>query len=227
MAITAKIFGLAIKSLANKEIDWDTDTVVAVLCKSTYVPDQDTHQYASSLTNELAPIVGASLGTVSVALTTGVLTVSAAETLVVGDRVVLGAMTNGAPLVAGVTYFVASVPSSTTLTVAATRGGAAIATTSAGSSVSIQRLSSYERVTLGTKTTTYTAGTNTHMLDAADFSFPALTDTFRYLIYLIDTGVAGTSPLVAYVDFGADQTATSQDINIALDAAGVVSFVVA
>ncbi|HEY8881943.1 MAG TPA: hypothetical protein VIM47_00935 [Dermatophilaceae bacterium] len=142
MAITAKLFGLAIKSLANKEIDWDTDTVKAVLCSATYTPDQDAHQYASSLTNELA-------------------------------------------------------------------GGG------------------YARVTLAGKTTTYTAGTNTHMLDAADFSFPALTGTFRYLIYLIDTGVAGTSPLVAYVDFGADQTATAQDVNITLDAAGVVSVVVA
>jgi len=142
MAITAKLFGLAIKSLANKEIDWDTDTVKAVLCSSAYTPDQDTHQYASSLAGELA-------------------------------------------------------------------GGG------------------YVRVTLGTKTTTYTGGTNTHMLDAADFSFPGLTGTFRYLIYLVDTGVAGTSPLVAYVDFGADQTATAQDVNITIDAAGVVSFVVA
>jgi hypothetical protein len=142
VTISAKMYGLAIKSLANKEIDWDTDTVKAVLCSATYTPDQDAHQYASSLTNELA-------------------------------------------------------------------GGG------------------YGRVTLTGKATTYTGGTNTHMLDAADFAFTGLTGTFRYLIYLIDTGTAGTSPLVAYVDFGADQTATAQDVNVTLDADGVVSFVVA
>lgn len=88
-----------------------------------------------------APCLGdeASLGTVSVAITTGVLTVSAATELVVGDQVRLGAMIDAAPLVAGVTYFVASVPSSTTLTLAATLGGAAIVTTSAGSSASIKQ----------------------------------------------------------------------------------------
>jgi hypothetical protein len=227
MAITAKMYGLAFKSAFNKEIAYATDVVEAVLCSSTYVPDQDTHQYASSLAGELTTTVGASLGTVAVAITTGVLTVSAAETLVVGDRVRLGAMTGGAPLVAGTTYFVASVPSSTTLTLAATLGGAAIVTTSAGSSTSIQLVTNYERVTMTGKAVTYTAATNTLMLDASDFTFLGVTGTFRYLVYLIDTGVAATSPLVAYVDFGADQTATAQNINLTLDPAGVVSVVVA
>jgi hypothetical protein len=84
-------------------------------------------------------VLGVSLGTVSVAITTGVLTVSVAETLVVGDRVVLGTMIGAAPLVAGTVYYVQSVPSSTTLTLAATSSGAAIVTTSAGSSSSIQQ----------------------------------------------------------------------------------------
>lgn len=54
MAITAKVYGLAIKAIANKEIDWDSDTVKAVLCSSSYTPNQDTHQYASSLSGELS-----------------------------------------------------------------------------------------------------------------------------------------------------------------------------
>ena len=85
-----------------------------------------------------APCLGASLGTVSVAITTGVLTVSSVTALVVGDKVRLGVMTGGAPLVEGTMYFVASVPSSTTLTLSETFGGAAIVTTAAGSSTSIQ-----------------------------------------------------------------------------------------
>jgi hypothetical protein len=143
VAITAKVYGLAIKSLANKEIDWDSDTIKAVLCASSYSPNQDTHQYASSLTNELS-------------------------------------------------------------------GG------------------SYTRQTLGSKTTTYDTSTNTHKLDCADIVWTGLTAAdFRYMIY-VDTQTASdaTSPLIAYVDFGSVQTATAQDVTVAIDAAGAVSFVV-
>ena len=82
-----------------------------------------------------------SLGTVTVDITTGVLTVSAAHGLLVGDAVQLGTMTDGAPLVESTTYYVASVPTTTTLTLAATLGGTPIVTTSAGSSVSITKVS--------------------------------------------------------------------------------------
>jgi len=80
-----------------------------------------------------------SLGTVTVDITTGVLTVSAAHGLLVGDAVQLGTMTDGAPLVESTTYYVASVPTTTTLTLAATPGGVAIVTTSAGSSTFCSR----------------------------------------------------------------------------------------
>ena len=53
MAVTAKLYGLALKSAFNKEIDWDSDTIKVMLCTSTYVPDQDAHQYKSSVTNEV------------------------------------------------------------------------------------------------------------------------------------------------------------------------------
>jgi hypothetical protein len=53
MAVSAKMYGLAYKSAFNKEIDWDSDTIKVMLCTSTYTPDQDTHQYKSSVTNEV------------------------------------------------------------------------------------------------------------------------------------------------------------------------------
>lgn len=53
MAVTSKVYGLAQQSLANKEIDFDTDTVMVMLCTSAYVPDQDTHRYRSQVTNEV------------------------------------------------------------------------------------------------------------------------------------------------------------------------------
>jgi uncharacterized integral membrane protein len=78
------------------------------------------------------------LGTVAVAITTGILTVSAPHTLAVGDPVKLGTMTGGAPLVAGTTYYVET-SSTPDLTLAATPGGTAIATTTSGTSTSIIR----------------------------------------------------------------------------------------
>jgi len=88
----------------------------------------------------ITPAAAASLGTVAIAITTGVLTVSATETLAVGDMVQLGTLTGAAPLVAGTTYFVLTAPTSTTLTLAATLGGALIVTTAAGSSTSITKV---------------------------------------------------------------------------------------
>lgn len=53
MAVTAKLYGLFVKSLANKEIDLDTDTIKLMLTSSSYTPNQDTHQYKSDVTNEV------------------------------------------------------------------------------------------------------------------------------------------------------------------------------
>ena len=54
MAVTATLFGGFLQSLANKEIDLDTDALKVMLCTSTYAPNQDTHRYKSSVTNEVA-----------------------------------------------------------------------------------------------------------------------------------------------------------------------------
>lgn len=48
-----KLYGLAQQSLANKEIDWDSDTIKVMLCTSSYTPNQDTHRYKSDVTNEV------------------------------------------------------------------------------------------------------------------------------------------------------------------------------
>lgn len=53
MAVTAFVYGGFLQSLANKEIDLDTDTLKIMLCTSTYTPNQDTHRYKSSVTNEV------------------------------------------------------------------------------------------------------------------------------------------------------------------------------
>lgn len=50
---TGKFYGLFFKSLLNKEIDFDSDSIKIMLCTTSYTFDQDTHQYKSSITNEV------------------------------------------------------------------------------------------------------------------------------------------------------------------------------
>lgn len=70
MAVTAKLFGNFMLKALNKEIDWDGDTFKVMLCTSTYVPNQDTHIYKSSVTNEVTGTGytsgGAILGSVTI-----------------------------------------------------------------------------------------------------------------------------------------------------------------
>lgn len=58
-------YPLALKSLLEKEINFTTDTIKAMLCTSAYVPDITTHQYKSSVTGEVAAGGGYSLGGVT------------------------------------------------------------------------------------------------------------------------------------------------------------------
>ena len=53
MAVTAKMYGNFVAKLANKEIDLDSDTLKVMLTTSAYTPNQDTHIYKSSVTNEV------------------------------------------------------------------------------------------------------------------------------------------------------------------------------
>ena len=65
--------------------------------------------------------------------------------------------------------------------------------------------------TLASKTNAYTASSNTAYLDAADVSWTASGSGFtsRYAIVWKDTGTDATSPLIGYIDFGADQALTT------------------
>lgn len=145
MAVTAKMYGLFLKSLANKEVDLDTDTLKVMLCTSAYTPNQDTHQYKSDVTNE----------------------------------------------VSGTGY---------------------TATGQALTSVAV----------------TYTAGTNTLMLDAADPAWTGSTITARYAVFYDSSPATdATRPLISYVDFGADVSTTSGTFTITLDAAGIATITAA
>jgi hypothetical protein len=79
---TAALYGKFVLSALNKEVDIDTDTLKVMLTTSIYVPDQDTHQYKSSVTNE---VTGTGYTATGVALTGVTVVYSAASNLITVD----------------------------------------------------------------------------------------------------------------------------------------------
>jgi hypothetical protein len=129
LAITTIPGKLAQSVLGANPVNYASDTIKVTLHSSAYTPDQDAHQFFSSVTNELA---------------TG----------------------NG--------Y---------------TSGG----------------------FTLISKVVSYDAANNKNIFDAGDAAWTAAGGTigpFRYACVRKDTGSAATSPILAIVDFGANQSIT-------------------
>lgn len=82
--------------------------------------------------------------------------------------------------------------------------------------------------TLASKTSTYDAGTNVLVLDAADVTWSSSTITARYaVVYDASGGSAATNPLIGYVDFGSDQSSSNGNFTITWDATGIVRITVA
>lgn len=83
MAVTAQMAGKFMLSVLNKEVEADADTWRARLVTSSYAFNVDTHQYASSITNELTTTGGYTAG--GVALTGVSITYDAATNKVIFD----------------------------------------------------------------------------------------------------------------------------------------------
>lgn len=61
------------------------------------------------------------------------------------------------------------------------------------------------------------------VFDATDVSITSATITARYAIIRKDTGVAATSPLVLYIDFGSNQSSTAGTFAITFAAEGILN----
>jgi hypothetical protein len=68
---TAAVYGNHLlgqySATAARRVDWVTDTIKCTLHTATYAPNQDTHTFASDLTNELATGGGYTVGGVTLA----------------------------------------------------------------------------------------------------------------------------------------------------------------
>lgn len=215
MTVAAKVYGLALQSMLNKEIDFDTDSVKALLCTSGYTPSQDTHRYRSSLTNELVTTAT----TLSASVAAGATTISVAASIAAGNRITIGAGgtqdTRTVTAVSGAGPYTLTLDSATTN---AQTSGAAVAA-NPGYTVGGQALAS--------RTVAYDAPSNTLTLDAADLSWSSSSLNCRYLVVYVDTGTSSTSPLICYVDFGADQTTTNGTFTYQLPTTGIAQLTAA
>ncbi len=52
--MASRLTNFAIKDFANGDLDWENDDIRCLLVTSSYTPNQDTHQFVSSVTNELS-----------------------------------------------------------------------------------------------------------------------------------------------------------------------------
>jgi hypothetical protein len=72
-----------------------------------------------------------------------------------------------------------------------------------------------------TAAVTYDGATNTVKITCDNPSWPSSTLTARYLVFYQDTGTDSTSPLIAYVDFGADVSSTAAAFTYQVPGTGV------
>lgn len=78
--------------------------------------------------------------------------------------------------------------------------------------------------TLGSPTSTYDTASDQIRLDAADTTWTSSTLTARIAVVYKSTGTGSTSPVIGWVDFGADQSTSSGTLTITWDATGIVVY---
>ena len=61
------------------------------------------------------------------------------------------------------------------------------------------------------------------VFDATDVTWATSTITARGAVIYKSTGVAATSPLICYIDFGADKTSSNGDYTISFNAEGILN----
>jgi hypothetical protein len=82
MAVTSRRYGRLSLSLWGAVVNWLADDIRVILTTAAYVPDQDTHQYRSDVTNE---VVGAGYVAGGIALAGKTITYTAATNLITLD----------------------------------------------------------------------------------------------------------------------------------------------
>ncbi len=199
-------YGNAMKAALNKELDFDSDTLVVTLHTATYVPDRGAHDYVNDLTNELATGAGYTAGGVTVTAKT--ITYTAANAWGTAHAVST-AYTTG--------HVVRPVTGNGYLYRAIAAG------TSAGTAPTWPTVVGQTVVDGGV--TWVNVGTGITALDFADptWAAPATFTGVRYAVLSDRTpGTAATQPLIGYSDFVTDQAGAGGDFRVVLHVQGAL-----
>lgn len=199
----ARWYRQALAKALNKEVDLDSDSLVWTLHTSSMTPDPDAHVYVSDLSNELSTAGGYTSGGLAAGSVTRAYTAAnswgtarANSTAYAVDDVVRPSTGNG--------YLYRCAVAGTSHTSAPTFGTVIGRETAEGGGTVV-----WENV-----------GSGVTVLDAADPSWA--TATFGPCRYAVlsdrQTGVAATSPLIGYIDFGSDKTGGGGSFTITLHA---------
>lgn len=201
---TGYFYGPFFKSLANKEIDLDTDTIKMLAVSSSYTPNRATHDYkddvvANEVTGTNFAAGGLSLSSVSINFVAANSwpTARANSTAYVAGQVFRPSTGNG------YLYQV--------ITAGTSGGSAPTFPTTIGGTVSD-----------GTATLLCVA-TGAWVFDATDIAATTVTISgVRYLVFYDSSPASdATRPLIAYLDLGSDQAATAGNFNVTFDANGI------
>jgi hypothetical protein len=202
VAATGNFYGQALAKALNKEIDFDTDSIKAMLTTSTYTPNLATHAYKSDVTNEVTGTGYTATGNVLTAVTLTYVAanswgVSRANTTAYAAGDVVRPATGNGFLYQAIT------------------GG------TSGGSIPTYPTTIGGTVADGTVTWMCVA-TGAVVLDAADPAWPTSTITARRLVIYDSTPATdATRPLIALVDFGADVSSTAATFTVVFDVRGI------
>lgn len=204
MAVTAKLYGNGIVKAYNKEIDFDSDTIKVALVASTYTPNQDTHKDWSAPT-----------WVASTAYSVGDLVIPTTPNGHIYKATVAGTSGSTEPTwpTDGTTVTDGSVTWEDQGTIHVEYDEVSGTGYTAGGE------------TLTTATVSYDAATNVIKLDGDDVSWANSTITAQYAVIYDDTPTA-TKPLIAYVDFGQDESSSDGTFKVTWDADGMATVTV-
>lgn len=213
MSISASKYQKTYANLLGGEIAGDTfgvdylsDTLKVLLATSSYVPNLDTHEVKSDVTNE---VTGTNYTAGGTTLASKTVTVTAANSWATAWAT-------------GHAYAVGDIVRPTTgnghLFRCIVAGTSHATTEPTWPTVSGQ--------TVVDNTVTWAEiGRGVTQLDAADPSWASATISgIRYAVIYKDTGTGSTSPLLWLIDFGADQQVTNGTFSIVLAALGIETF---
>lgn len=137
--------------LESMAVDIEKSFLTGVYQKpSDNTQPRQTQGILSAIQTSVTPVGTTAAGSATIVASTGVFTSQNAHGLAFGNAVYLGPITSTTGISAGVRYYVKTVPSSTTFTLSATPGGAALTLTTNGSTTAVIQAAALTRAMIDT-----------------------------------------------------------------------------